>query len=303
VEDEWLTECFEEHRSRLRAVAHRMLGSVSEADDAVQEAWLRLHRSDVTGVQNLGGWLTTVVGRVCLDMLRSRTARREESLDARPSETADASADGPEHEALLADSIGVALLVVLDTLTPAERIALVLHDMFAVPYREIAPILDRTPAATKMLASRARRRIQAADDVADADPVRKQHIVKAFLAASRDGDFDALLALLHPDAVLRPDRTAEQLGARAEIGGATGIARRLSGHARAASPALVDGIPGAVWAPGGRLRVVFTFTIADGRITAIDIIADPDHLARLGVRLLTESSCPGRSGSKPPRSG
>ncbi|MEU8796553.1 sigma-70 family RNA polymerase sigma factor [Spirillospora sp. NPDC048819] len=286
VEDEWLTERFEEDRPRLRAVAFRMLGSVSEADDAVQEAWLRLHRTDVTGVHNLGGWLTTVVGRVCLDMLRSRTARREEPLDARLPETAGASADGPEHEALLADSVGVALLVVLETLTPAERFALVLHDMFAVPYREIAPILDRTPSATKMLASRARRRIQSADGIPDTDPVRKEHIVRAFLAASRDGDFDELLALLHPDAVLRADRTAMQMGAKAELSGATGIARRLSGHAQAARPALVDGAAGAAWTTGGTIRVVFAFTIAGGEITAIDIIADPEHVARLDVDFL-----------------
>ncbi|TDD77787.1 sigma-70 family RNA polymerase sigma factor [Actinomadura darangshiensis] len=285
TEHERLAECFEEHRSRLRAVAHRMLGSAGEADDAVQEAWLRLHRSDVTGVRNLGGWLTTVVGRVCLDMLRSRTARREEPLGLRPPETAGDQADGPEHEALLADSLGVALLVVLDTLAPAERLALVLHDMFAVPYREIAPIVGRTPSATKMLASRARRRIQAAEGVRDTGSGRGQDIVGAFLAASRDGDFEALLVLLHPGAVLRSDRTAAQLGA-AEASGAAGIARRLSGRARGARPALLDGGAGAAWSVGGELRAVFSFTIADGRITAIDVIADPWRLARIDVEFL-----------------
>ncbi|WP_412517046.1 sigma-70 family RNA polymerase sigma factor [Actinomadura madurae] len=284
-EHEWLAERFEEHRPHLRAVAYRMLGSAGEADDAVQEAWLRLHRSEAAGVANLGGWLTTVVGRICLDMLRSRTARREEPLDARPAEAAEAPAAGPEHEALLADSLGAALLVVLDTLAPAERLALVLHDMFAVPYREIAPLLDRTPAATKMLASRARRRVQGAGAAPAADPGRKRHVVEAFLAASRDGDFAALLALLHPDAVLRPDRTAARLGA-AGISGAADIARRLSGHAQAARPALVDGVADAAWAPGGRLRTVFSFTVADGRITAIDVIADPERLGRLDVEFL-----------------
>lgn len=217
-------------------------------------------------------------------MLRSRTARREEPLDARPAEAAEAPAAGPEHEALLADSLGAALLVVLDTLTPAERLALVLHDMFAVPYREIAP---------SSTGRRPRRRCSRAAPAAGSGrrrrpgrrPGRQRHVVEAFLAASRDGDFAALLALLHPDAVLRPDRTAARLGA-AGISGAAGIARRLSGHAQAARPALVDGVAGAAWAPGGRLRTVFSFTIADGRITAIDVIADPERLGRLDVEFL-----------------
>ncbi|MGH3240392.1 MAG: sigma-70 family RNA polymerase sigma factor [Spirillospora sp.] len=295
-EREWLAERFETHRPQLRAVAYRMLGSASEADDAVQEAWLRLHRSDAADVRNLGGWLTTVVGRICLDMLRSRTARREEPLDSRPADAAQAAADdaphdGPEQEALLADSVGVALLIVLDTLSPSERLAFVLHDMFGVPYRDIAPILGRTHDATKMLASRARARIRAsggtAPEGADADPARKWRIVRAFLTASRDGDFAALLAVLHPDAVLRADRTATGMGAKAEIRGAEGIARQLSGHAQAARPAMVDGTAGAAWATGGTLRAVFDFTVEDGVVTAIDIIADREHVERLDVEFLT----------------
>jgi RNA polymerase sigma-70 factor (ECF subfamily) len=285
-EHEWLAQRFEEHRPQLRAVAYRMLGTVSEADDAVQEAWLRLHRSDVATVQNFGGWLTTVVGRVCLDMLRSRTARREEPLEA-ASDAVDSSAE-PENEALRADSVGLAMLVVLDTLTPAERLAFVLHDMFAVPYRDIAAILDRTPAATKMLTSRARRRIQTADSIPDTDPVRQRAMVTAFLAASRNGDFDALVTMLHPNAVLRYDDTALRMGAMAELRGADGIARQFAGRAQAARPAMIDGAAGAAWAPGGTLRGVFAFTIVDGTITAIDVFADPERIEQFDVEFITQ---------------
>jgi RNA polymerase sigma factor (sigma-70 family) len=225
---DWLTEGFEAHRAHLRAVAYRMLGSTSEADDAVQEAWLRLSRSDVGRVQNLGGWLTTVVGRICLDMLRARTARREAPLDERAPDLIASRADGtdPEQEALMADAVGLALLVVLDTLTPAERLAFVLHDMFSVPFDQIAPILERTPNATKMLASRARQRLKAADATPDNDdPARHRAVVRAFLAAARRGDFGALLGLLHPDVVLRADRAARAKGAPPELRGAAEVAQ------------------------------------------------------------------------------
>jgi RNA polymerase sigma factor (sigma-70 family) len=289
-EDDWLAERFETHRPQLRAVAYRMLGSVSEADDAVQEVWIRLHRSDISDVQNFGGWLTTIVGRICLDMLRSRTARREEPLEVLASDPLDSPTDGPERQALLADSVGSALLVVLDTLNPAERLAFVLHDIFAVPYPQIAPILDRTTAATKMLTSRARHRIQAATGDPDINPARHRAAVRAFLAASRSGDFDALLALLDPNVVLRADRTAVQLGrgTPAEIHGATAVATQFSGCAQAVRPALLDGAAGAAGATGGRLHIAFSFTIANGKITAIDIVADPDHLDQLDVEFLPD---------------
>jgi RNA polymerase sigma factor (sigma-70 family) len=287
-EHEWLAERFEAHRGHLRAVAYRMLGSPSEADDAVQEAWLRLSRSDTSGVENLGGWLTTVVARVCLNMLQARTSRREEPLGARLPEPAAGGAAGadPEDQALLADSVGLALLVVLDTLAPAERLAFVLHDLFAVPFDQIAGILDRSPAAARQLASRARRRVQTAGAVPDADRTRQRAIVDAFLAAARGGDFDALLALLDPDVVLRADRAAVQVGASPELRGAKAVAGAFSGRARAARPALVDGAAGAVWAPGGQPRVVFGFAVADGRIAGIDVLADPERLRRLDLVVL-----------------
>jgi RNA polymerase sigma factor (sigma-70 family) len=282
-ETRWLAERFEEHRAHLRAVAYRMLGSSSEADDAVQEAWLRVSRAGAGGVENLGGWLTTVVARVSLDLLRARGARREESLGhhlpgpvAAPPERSD-----PEYEALLADAVGPALLVVLDTLTPAERLAFVLHDLFAVPFDEIATILDRSPAAARQLASRARRRVQGADPAPGADLARQRRVVEAFLAAARDGDFDALVALLDPEVVLRADPAAVQVGADAEVRGAREVAGTFAGRARVARPALVDGVPGAVWAPGGRPRVAFAFTLAGGRIAAIDLLADPERLRRV----------------------
>ncbi|MGH8840140.1 MAG: sigma-70 family RNA polymerase sigma factor [Jiangellaceae bacterium] len=280
----WLAERFEENRTHLRAVAYRMLGSLSEADDAVQESWLRLSRSDTSGVENLGGFLTTVVARVCLDMLRSRRSRREEPLDLHLPEPVVSGADGtdPEHQALLADSVGPALLVVLDTLAPAERLAFVLHDMFAVPFDQIAPIVGRSPAAARQLASRARRRVHGAT-VPDADLTRQRTVVDAFLAASRDGDFDALLALLDPDVVLRADHAAVQVGASKEVHGAAAVAATFAGRARAARPALVNGVAGAVWAPGGRPRIVFDFTMSDGKIVAIELLADPERLRRLDL--------------------
>jgi RNA polymerase sigma factor (sigma-70 family) len=286
-EHEWLAERFEENRRHLRAVAYRMLGSVAEADDAVQEAWLRLSRSDTGGVENLGGWLTTVVARVCLDMLRSRESRHEEPLGAQVPDigTGEGGID-PEHEALLADSVGPALLVVLETLVPAEGIAFVLHDMFAVPFGEIAPIVGRSPAAARQLASRARRRVQGADRVTEADLTRQREVVDAFLAASRGGDFGALLAVLDPDVVLRADRAAVRMGASKEVRGAPAVADTFSGRARVAQPAMVNGAVGAVWAPGGRPRVVFGFTIARGRIVQIDLFADPERLHRMDVAIL-----------------
>ena len=278
-EQGWLSERFEEDRGRLAAIAYRMLGSRSEADDAVQEAWLRLSRSDATAIENLRGWLTTVVGRVCLDMLRSRSSRREEPLDTDALEAS----ENPEQEAVLADSIGLAMLVVLETLNPAERVAFVLHDMFAMPFDEIAPIVGRSEVATRQLASRARRRVQGAGPVSDIDIASRRKIVDAFLAASRGGDFGALLSLLDPDVVLRADDAAVLIGAGREVRGAQEVARTFAGRARVAQPALVDGAPGLVWSSGGRPRVAFAFTITDGRITAIDLIADPQRLEKMDL--------------------
>jgi RNA polymerase sigma-70 factor (ECF subfamily) len=304
-EQDWLAQRFEANRTHLRAVAYRMLGSLNEADDAVQEAWLHLSRSDTSDVKNLGGWLTTVVARVCLDMLRSRKSRREEPLDeplgAHVSEPIGSREDGidPEHESLLADSVGLALLVVLETLAPAERLAFVLHDMFAVPFDEIAPIVGRSSTAARQLASRARRRVRGVATVsADADLTRQREVVDAFLAASRSGDFDALLAMLDPDIVLRADRAAVDSAASRQASGApplspelrgtSAVAEAFSGRARAARPALVNGAVGAVWAPRGRPRVVFGFTVAHGKIARIDILADPARLRRLDLILLDD---------------
>lgn len=286
---DWLAERFEENRRRLRGVAYRMLGSVDEAEDAVQEAWLRLGRSDTSGVENLGGWLTTVIARVCLDMLRTRKSRREEPMGAHPPEIVSRE-DGidPEYEALLADSVGLALLVVLETLAPAERVAFVLHDMFDVPFEEIASIVGRSPGAARQLASRARRRVQGAATAPDADRTRQREVVDAFLAASRGGDFDALLAVLDPDVVLRADHAAVQVGASKEVRGAAAVAATFSRRARAARPALVNGAVGLVWAPGGRPRVVFGFTITRGKIVEISLIADPDRVRQLDLAILDD---------------
>jgi RNA polymerase sigma factor (sigma-70 family) len=291
-ERDWLARRFEAHRPHLRAVAYRMLGSLSEADDAVQEAWLRLSRTDAGAVGNLGGWLTTVVARLCLDMLRARTARREEPLGPHlPDPVVDPEGGlDPEHQALVAEGVGLALLVVLDTLTPAERLAFVLHDTFAVPFEEVAAILERSPAAARQLASRARRRVRQAAPVADTDRTRQRAVVDAFLAAARDGDFDALLGVLDPDVVVRADQGPVPAGASRVVRGARAAASQaltFSERARLARPALVNGAAGLVVAANGRALSVLGFTVARGRIVEIDILTDPERLRRLwsGVRL------------------
>ncbi|WP_432981130.1 sigma-70 family RNA polymerase sigma factor [Dactylosporangium sp. CA-233914] len=280
MSDEALARQFEALRPRLRAVAHRMLGSVSEADDAVQEAWLRLNRTDAGAVDNLGAWLTTVVGRICLDMLRARTNRREEPLEDVPAERSD-----PEQQTLLADSVGLALLVVLETLTPAERLAFVLHDMFAVSFDDIAVVVGRSPAAARQLASRARRRVQNGPADLEPDIHRQREIVAAFLSASRGGDMAGLLTLLDPDVVLRADETADRLSRVGETRGAQVVAEFFSGRAQAARLADIDGAPGAVVeAPVGRL--LLSFTVVAGRIAAIDVTGGPQALAEMEVTLL-----------------
>jgi RNA polymerase sigma factor (sigma-70 family) len=314
-----LAQRFEDSRPHLAAVAYRMLGSRAEADDAVQEAWLRLARTDVGGVDNLRGWLTTVVSRVCLDMLRSRTSRREDPL---PDDERVAPEAGPEGEAVLADSVGAALLVVLDTLPPAERLAFVLHDLFAVPFDEIGTVLGRSPAAARQLASRARRRVQGAgaDDAAaeedgttggaadlapsadvaggadgvaaggagaPQDPAgRRREVVTAFLTASRGGDFTALLELLDPEAVVLADAAAVIAGAEAEVRGAAAVAATFVGRAKAARLALLDGEPGLIWTHRGEVRMAFAFTVLDGRVAGIELIADPARIAAMGVEPL-----------------
>ncbi len=289
-ERDWLAQRFDEQRPHLVSVASRMLGSRVEAEDAVQETWLRLSRTDASAVENLGGWLTTAVGRVCLNVLRSRATRRENSLEAQviDSIAADDERTDPEQEALLADSIGIALLVVLDTLAPAERIAFVLHDMFAVPFEEIAPIVGRTATATRQLASRARRRVQGQDATPDFGRLRQARIVDAFLAAARNGDFSALLAVLDPDIVLRADAQAARLGGAEEIRGAPDVAAAFARRARGARPALVDGAAGAVWVQAGQLRVVVTFATSGDKITGIELIADPDRLRQIDLVFPTE---------------
>ena len=284
---------FEKKRSHLRAVAYRMLGSLTEADDAVQEAWLKLSRSDASSVENLGGWLTTVVARVCLDMLRSRNARREDSLeehvDAPPTPAAKSRALDPEQETLLAESVGLALLVVLDTLAPAERISFVLHDLFAVSFDEIANIVGRSPAAVRQLASRARRRIQGADAASGAELAGQRKVVDAFLAALRAGDFQALVAVLDPNVVITADAVAQPVEAKREIRGAEKWAKgaiAAARGARAAQPALIDGAVGLVIAPQGRLFRVLRFTLAEGKIAAVEVIGDPERLRHLDLAIL-----------------
>jgi RNA polymerase sigma factor (sigma-70 family) len=286
-ERDWLAERFEEHRTRLRAVAYRMLGSLSEADDAVQEAWLRLSRSDPDAIDNLGAWLTTVVGRVSLNMLRSRRSRREDPLEVRLPDPVVDSSDGldPEHEALLADSVGLALFVVLERLAPAERLAFVLHDMFGVPFDDVAAIVDRTPQAARQLASRARRRVRGAES--DTGRAAQQEVVDAFFAAARDGDFEALVAVLDPDVVLRADDGSEH-GLRVVRGAAT-VARQASAFAQSGVEvrrALVNGAPGGVSLRAGEVIAVGAFTVRDGRIVAFDIVADPERLRRLDLSAL-----------------
>jgi len=293
-EHEWLAEHFEAHRTRIRAVAYRMLGSLSEADDAVQECWLRLSRSDTSGVEDLGGWLTTVVARICLDMLRSRKSRREERLLAHLPDPIVSRADAldPEDEALLAVEVGLALLVVLDTLSPAERLAFVLHDVFDVPFEEIAPIVGRSASAARQLASRARRRVQRAPTAPDADLTRQREVVDAFLAASRDGDFDALLAVLDPDVVVRADLGGVVAGAWREVRGARAVAEQALSFSRLAQfvqGVLVNGAAGVVsWRPGGRPFAVMGFTVRRDKIVEIDILADVARLRQLDLEVLDD---------------
>jgi RNA polymerase sigma factor (sigma-70 family) len=288
-EREWLAGRFEEHQPRLRAVAYRMLGSLSEADDAVQEAWVRLNRTDAGEIDNLGGWLTTVVGRVSLNMLRSRKARREEPLDVRLPDPIVDRVDGmdPEHEALLADSVGLALLVVLDTLSPPERLSFVLHDMFGVPFDEIAPIVDRSPEAARQLASRARRRLQGENAVPDADLATQREVADAFLAAARNGDFEALLEVLDPDVVLRADFGVE--GESRVVRGARLVAGQALFYSRLGleyRPALVNGAVGGVALRGGEPFSVGAITVRGGKIVALDFLNDPERLAQLDLTIL-----------------
>jgi RNA polymerase sigma factor (sigma-70 family) len=280
-EREWLAERFEEHRMRLRAVAYRVLGSLSEADDAVQESWLKLSRSDAGEIGNLGGWLTTVVGRVSLNMLRSRATRREEPLGVDPVDGTD-----PEHEALLADSLGLSLLIVLETLSPAERLAFVLHDMFGVPFDEIAPIVERSPEATRQIASRARRRVQGDHTVPDSGLDRQREVVDAFLSAARDGDFDALIAVLDPDVVLRADLGG---GVTQEVRGAEAVASQAQAYSRldlVIHPVLINGAVGTIATRDGHPFSVGAVTVRDGKIVELDFLADPDRLARLDLTVL-----------------
>lgn len=276
----WLAERFEENRKHLRAVAYRLLGSEGDADDAVQEAWLRLSRSDTSGVDNLGGWLTTVVARVSLDMLRARRARPQEPLG----ENMDGpGGEDPEEQAVLADSVGLALQVVLDRLPPAERVAFVLHDVFAVPFEEIALVVGRSPVAARQMASRARRRVQGEAAVPEADPGRRRAIVEAFITAAHGGDLGVLLAILDPDLLIRADAAAARLGAAPELRGAREAVERFAGRARGAQAVIADGVPAAAWIVRGRPLVVFSFTIAGGRITAIDLIGDVERIARMDI--------------------
>jgi RNA polymerase sigma factor (sigma-70 family) len=288
-----LAERFEANRAHLRGVAYRMLGSLSEADDAVQEAWLRVSRAGADDIENLGGWLTTVVARVCLDMLRSRKSRREDPMDTHASEPTMSREDGidPEQEVLLAESVGLALLVVLGTLTPAERVAFVLHDMFDLPFDDFAPILGRSPTAARQLASRARRRVRGRPRVPDTDLASQRVVVDAFLAASRGGDFDALVAVLDPDVVLRVDRAAVPGGVSRKVYGAPAVAKgalAFSGRARFARSALVNGAVGVVVAPRGRLFAVLGLTVMRGKILEIDVAADPERLRQLDVAVLDD---------------
>jgi RNA polymerase sigma factor (sigma-70 family) len=290
MDGEWLAERFEADRTRLQAVAYRLLGSASEADDAVQEAWLRLSRSNTSEVENLSGWLTTVVSRVCLDMLRSRRSRREEPL-ALDGESISHAAD-PEREAMLAESVGLAMLAVLQRLAPAERVAFVLHDVFGVSFDEIAGIVGRSPVAARQLASRGRRRVQgASEEGSAADVARHRDVVEAFFRASRAGDLQGLLAVLDPEVVLRPDEEALRMGVRtgwlpSELRGAEAVAARFAGQAQAAQVALIDGVPGAVWAANGRPVVAFRFTTRSGKVVEIELVADAERLSRLQIEIL-----------------
>lgn len=281
-----LADRFEADRARLQAVAHRLLGSHPEAEDAVQEAWLRLERADAEAVDNLGAWLTTVVSRVCLDRLRARRARREQSVDDETLPEPSATEAGPEQEVLLADSIGSALLVVLERLSPGERVAFVLHDVFAVPFEDVARVLDRSADAARQLASRARRRVQGDHAASGVDLLRHRQLVEAFLAAARGGDIDGLLTVLDPDVALRPDPAALRMGSLRETHGATAVAAAVGGGAQAARLALVDGVPALVWAPGDITRGVIEFRVAADRIVALDVTGDPARIGELEIVFL-----------------
>jgi len=283
-----LADRFEADRARLLAVARRLLGSELEAEDAVQEAWLRLERTDAEAVDNLSGWLTTVVSRVCLDRLRARRARPEQHVDDDASTAASATDTDPEREAVLADSIGSALLVVLERLSPGERVAFVLHDVFAMPFEDVALVVDRSPEATRQLASRARRRVQGGQVSPDLDLLRRRQLVEAFLAAARGGDFNGLLAVLDPDVALRPDQAALRMGSLRETRGAAAVASALAGGAQTARLALVDGLPALVWAPGGTIRGVIEFRVADGRIVGLDVTGDAARIDELEIVLLDQ---------------
>ncbi|MGZ9721878.1 sigma-70 family RNA polymerase sigma factor [Rhizobium miluonense] len=290
-EKKWRAEKFEANRPHLRAVAYRMLGSRTEAEDAVQETWLRLVRSDTSDIENLSGWLTTVTARICLDLLRARKSRREEPLTIHVPEPMVVHEAGngtdPEQDALLADSVGLALLVVLEKLNPAERLAFVLHDMFDVSFDDIAPIVGRTTVATRQLASRARRRVQDTPPTTEVDLTRQRHVVDAFLTASRVGDMQALLAVLDPEAIFRPDAVAAHMGSVGEIQGRTAVAATFNGRAQAARPAVIDGAVGAVVVIGGQLRIALRFTLNDGNmVTAVDAVADPERLRKLEILLI-----------------
>ena len=290
--DDDLAATFEANRPRLQAMAYRMLGSLTEAEDAVQETWIRLSGADAERIDNLGGWLTTVLSRVCLGLLRARRTRREEPIEPEALSPEDLT---PEEEVVLADTMGPALLLVLDTLTPAERLAFVLHDLFAVPFDEVAPIVGRSPAAARQLASRARRRVQGTDEMPSGNRRRQQEIVDAFLAASRHGDYEALVALLDPDAVLRADRAAVEMAAAnrdrgapplaPEIRGARDVATALIGRATAARSAFIEGTPGAVWSPGGRPRAAFAFHVIGATIAEVEIVTDPAAVAALDIEV------------------
>jgi RNA polymerase sigma factor (sigma-70 family) len=290
-EGEWLTARFEQRRTHLRAVAYRMLGSLGEADDALQEAWLRVSHAGSDGVENLDGWLTTIVARVCLNMLRSRERRREESLEVRvpdPIVSRESGVD-PEHEAVLADSVGLALLVVLEMLTPAERLAFVLHDMFAVPFNDIAPMIERSPTAARQLASRARRLVRGQAPAPDPDPTRQREVVDAFFAAARHGDFDALVAVLDPAVVLRADGGDARARPTVMISGAQAVATQAITYGSLSPlvrPALVNGAAGVVIATGRQALSVMAFTVTDGRIAAIDVLYDPERLAGIDLSVL-----------------
>ncbi|MDT2022123.1 sigma-70 family RNA polymerase sigma factor [Methylocella sp. CPCC 101449] len=286
TEENFLAQQFDQKRGHLRAVAYRMLGSLPEAEDAVQETWLRLARSDTGDVDNLGGWLTTAVARVCLDMLRQRKARREEAFDDGPEPAASGASVDPDQEMAMADAVGLALMVVLEKLAPAERIAFVLHDMFDISFDDIAPIVQRSPVAARQLASRARRRVQGTEESRTTDRTRQRQVVEAFLAASRGGDFAGLLAVLAPDVAFHADPVAARLDAVAELRGAQQVATAFKGRARSAFPALINGTVGALVAPRGKLLVVLAITVEEGRIVGIEAIADPQRLATLDVRLL-----------------